>query len=115
MPWLALPDIRRLDCREAHETLERTNADGLANSSARMLPPGTVCLSRTASVGFVTILGREMGCIRSVMGLHRCCSGRRNARQARDLQTGRQPFEVALLLWREVAGHFVLCRFCGCE
>lgn len=60
VPWLAPPDIRRLDCREAHETLERTNADGLANSSARMLPPGTVCLSRTASVGFVTILGREM-------------------------------------------------------
>ncbi len=60
VPWLALPDIRRLDCREANETLERTNADGLANSSARLLPPGTVCLSRTASVGFVTILGREM-------------------------------------------------------
>lgn len=60
VPWIALPDIRRLDCREANETLERTNADGLANSSARLLPPGTVCLSRTASVGFVTILGRAM-------------------------------------------------------
>jgi len=60
VPWIALPDIRRLDCREANETLERTNAEGLANSSARLLPPGTVCLSRTASVGFVTILGRAM-------------------------------------------------------
>lgn len=58
--WIALPDIRRLDCREVHETIERTNALGLANSSARLLPPGTVCLSRTASVGFVTIMGREM-------------------------------------------------------
>ncbi len=60
VPWLALPDIRRLDCRETRETLERTNADGLANSSARLLPAGTVCLSRTASVGFVTVLGRPM-------------------------------------------------------
>jgi type I restriction enzyme S subunit len=42
------------------QTLERTNEAGIANSSARILPPGTVALSRTASVGFVTILGREM-------------------------------------------------------
>lgn len=60
IPWIALPDIRRLDCREAQVTLEYTNPDGLANSSARLLPPETVCLSRTASVGFVTILGRAM-------------------------------------------------------
>lgn len=42
------------------ETAERTNALGIANSSARVLPVDTVVLSRTASVGFVTILGREM-------------------------------------------------------
>lgn len=33
---------------------------GLANSSARRLPSGTVVLSRTASVGFPAILGCEM-------------------------------------------------------
>lgn len=60
VPWLALPDIRNLDGKVAKETLERTNEQGLANSSARLLPEGTVCLSRTASVGFVTILGRAM-------------------------------------------------------
>lgn len=60
IPWLALPDIRNLDGKVANDTLEHTNDDGLANSSARLLPRDTVCLSRTASVGYVTILGRPM-------------------------------------------------------
>jgi restriction endonuclease S subunit len=60
IPWLALPDIRELDGRTAFKTLETTNALGLANSSARLLPKQTVCLSRTASVGFVTVLGVPM-------------------------------------------------------
>lgn len=60
VPWIALPDIRALDGREAFETAERTNELGIANSSARVLPAGTVVLSRTASVGFVTVMGRPM-------------------------------------------------------
>lgn len=60
IPWLALPDIRALDGKVAYDTAECTNEAGIANSSARVLPTGTVCLSRTASVGFVTILGRPM-------------------------------------------------------
>lgn len=60
IPWLALPDIRKLDGQVVHATTEYTNKDGIANSSARILPAGTVCLSRTASVGFVTKLGRPM-------------------------------------------------------
>lgn len=40
--------------------MEYTNELGLANSSAVLLPAGTVCMSRTASVGFVTIMGRDM-------------------------------------------------------
>lgn len=60
IPWIALPDIRKLDGRVAHETTEYTNEAGIANSSARVLPAGTVVLSRTASVGFVTVMGREM-------------------------------------------------------
>jgi len=55
-----LPDIRALDGRYAFETLERTNPEGIAHSAARVLPAGTVVLSRTASVGFVTIMGRPM-------------------------------------------------------
>lgn len=60
IPWLALPDIRRVDGQTVLETTENTNEHGIANSSARVLPVGTVCLSRTASVGFVTKLGRPM-------------------------------------------------------
>lgn len=60
VPWLALPDIRELDGKTAHETTEYTNELGLANSSARLLPEGTVALSRTASVGFVTVFGKPM-------------------------------------------------------
>ncbi len=60
IPWLALPDIRALDCRVATTTSEKTNALGIANSSARILPAQTVALSRTASVGFVTQFGRPM-------------------------------------------------------
>ena len=58
--WLALPDIRALDCRVVNSTSESTNALGLANSSARLLPKDTVALSRTASVGFITIFGKPM-------------------------------------------------------
>lgn len=58
--WIALPDIRALDGKVAFETSEYTNDAGIANSSARILPADTVVLSRTASVGFVTMMGRPM-------------------------------------------------------
>jgi type I restriction enzyme, S subunit len=60
VPWLALPDIRKLHGKVAHETTETINDAGLANSSARLLPVSTVCLCRDASIGFVTMLGRPM-------------------------------------------------------
>ena len=60
IPWIALPDIRALDGQVAVETKEITNPLGIANSSARILPAGTVMLSRTASVGFVSMMGRPM-------------------------------------------------------
>jgi len=60
IPWISLADIRDLDGKVAYETHEYTNEAGIANSSARVLPQGTVVLSRTASVGFVTIIGRPM-------------------------------------------------------
>jgi type I restriction enzyme S subunit len=60
IPWISLPDIRFLDGKVALETVEYINQDGIRNSSARILPKDTVVLSRTASVGFVTIMGRSM-------------------------------------------------------
>jgi len=60
IPWIALPDIRALDGRVATDTAEHTNPEGIANSAARVLPEGTVVMSRTASVGFVAQMGRPM-------------------------------------------------------
>lgn len=60
IPWLALPDIRALDGQTVNDTSEFTNELGLGNSSARLLPEGTVALSRTASVGFVAVFGKPM-------------------------------------------------------
>jgi restriction endonuclease S subunit len=58
--WLSLTEIRAFDGQWVDETQLRTNEAGIANSAARILPRGTVCLSRTASVGFVAIIGRPM-------------------------------------------------------
>lgn len=58
--WVSLTEIRGLDGTWVESTQIRTNEAGIANSSARLLPRGTVCFSRTASVGFVTILAAPM-------------------------------------------------------
>lgn len=58
--WVSLTEIRSLDGRWVEETEIKTNKEGIANSAARLLPCGTVCFSRTASVGFVTIMGQPM-------------------------------------------------------
>jgi type I restriction enzyme, S subunit len=60
IPWIQLPDIRALDGQEATDTSEHVSPLGIENSAAVVLPAGTVCLSRTASVGFVTVMGRDM-------------------------------------------------------
>ncbi|WP_169579896.1 restriction endonuclease subunit S [Rubritepida flocculans] len=58
--WISLTEIRALDGQWVESTQLRTNAAGIANSAARILPRGTVCYSRTASVGFVAIMARPM-------------------------------------------------------
>ncbi|MBK6657360.1 MAG: restriction endonuclease subunit S [Proteobacteria bacterium] len=58
--WVGVVDARLHDGKVIFDTLQHTNEQGLANSAARMLPTGTVCVSRTASVGYVTILGKPM-------------------------------------------------------
>lgn len=59
IPWFSLADvwqIRDHRCEYLKETSEKVSVVGLANSSARLLPAGTVVLSRTASVGFSGIM-----------------------------------------------------------
>jgi type I restriction enzyme S subunit len=63
VPWFSLADvwqIRDEGRMYLHETSEKISELGLANSAARLLPAGTVVLSRTASVGFAGILGCPM-------------------------------------------------------
>lgn len=60
VPWIGIPDANRHHGGVINNTLQSINEAGLANSSARLLPAGTVVLSRTASVGYVAIMGREM-------------------------------------------------------
>lgn len=58
--WITLVDARKHNDGTIRETEQTTNEAGIANSSARVLPAGTVCVSRTASVGYVVIMGRDM-------------------------------------------------------
>lgn len=58
--WMGLVDARIHDGGVICETIQKTNEQGIANSAARVLPAGTVCFSRTASVGYVVILGRAI-------------------------------------------------------
>lgn len=59
VPWFTLADVWQLrDDTRTHigETSEKISELGLRNSSAELLPVGTVALSRTASVGFSGIM-----------------------------------------------------------
>jgi len=63
VPWITTSEVWQVrDGRAEYitETKECVSELGLANSSARRLPAGTVVLSRTASVGFSAIMPVEM-------------------------------------------------------
>lgn len=63
IPWVTTSDIKPFrNGRKIylHETEHEISELGLENSGARLLPEGTVFLSRTASVGFSGIMGQEM-------------------------------------------------------
>ena len=60
IPWISLHDSGALDVREIFSTAQTIGQLGLANSSTRLLPKGTVVFSRTATVGKATVMGREM-------------------------------------------------------
>lgn len=60
IPWISLADTQRLDTPSISETHEDIAQLGVENSSARVLPAGTVVLSRTAMIGFTSIMSRPM-------------------------------------------------------
>jgi restriction endonuclease S subunit len=60
IPWIGIRDARAHHGGMITDTIQTVTELGLENSSARLLPKNTVCLSRTASVGYVVIMGRPM-------------------------------------------------------
>lgn len=63
IPWLSLPDSYRLDEIEVSDADGRISRLGIANSSARMLPVGSVLLIRTGgSRGKCSRLAKTMAC-----------------------------------------------------
>jgi len=60
VPWIGIRDAREHHGGVINDTSQHVSELGLENSAARLLPASTVCLSRTASVGYVVKMGREM-------------------------------------------------------
>jgi type I restriction enzyme, S subunit len=60
VPWVSLHDTSALSFGEIFNTKLTVTNEGISNSSARILPRGTVALSRTATVGKAVLFGREM-------------------------------------------------------
>lgn len=60
IPWIGIKDAADHHGRDLFETVQHVTQEGIDNSAARLLPTGTVCLSRTASIGYVTRMGVPM-------------------------------------------------------
>lgn len=60
IPWIGIKDATANHGRTIHSTNQAVTALGIENSAARVLPEHTVCLSRTASIGYVVVMGRPM-------------------------------------------------------
>ncbi|MCW0198869.1 restriction endonuclease subunit S [Sphingopyxis sp.] len=58
--WIGIRDAGAHHGKVINETAQHITPLGVENSAARMLPKDTVCLSRTASVGYVVKMGRPM-------------------------------------------------------
>jgi type I restriction enzyme, S subunit len=58
--WIGIEDARINHGGYINKTLQHVTPLGLENSAARLLPPNTVCLSRTASVGYVVVMKSSM-------------------------------------------------------
>lgn len=60
IPWIGIRDATGNHGGVLTDTQQHVTQLGIDNSSARLLPAGTVCLSRTASVGYVVAMARPM-------------------------------------------------------
>jgi type I restriction enzyme S subunit len=60
VPWIGVKDATEHHGAVLDDTYQHVTQLGIENSSARILPANTVCLSRTASVGYVVVMGKPM-------------------------------------------------------
>ena len=61
IPWISLNDSRYLRTHDyISDTVYQINELGLANSSARLLPPRSVVFARDATIGLCAITARQM-------------------------------------------------------
>ena len=58
--WIGIRDAGAHHGKVINDTAQHITPLGVENSAARMLPKDTICLSRTASVGYVVKMGRPM-------------------------------------------------------
>ncbi|WP_354301223.1 restriction endonuclease subunit S [Sphingomonas sp. PvP015] len=92
--WISLHDTQNLGRCDINETDMRITQAGLANSSARLLPPGTVCFSRTATVGKCVIMAKSMATSQDFANF--ICSPKLNNRYLLHLMRWMQPVWKAL-------------------
>jgi type I restriction enzyme S subunit len=92
--WLSLHDTPNLEKTDISKTELRITQAGLANSSARLLPAGTVCFSRTATVGKCVIMSKPMSTSQDFANF--VCSPRLNNRYLLHLMRWMQPVWKAL-------------------
>ncbi len=69
IPWVSLADSDRIRHNDfISETEKYTNEKGLANSSAHLLPEGTVVFTRDATVGLCAIMEQPMAVSQHIVG-----------------------------------------------
>lgn len=92
--WISLHDTQNLERCDISQTDMRITRAGLANSSARLLPAGTVCFSRTATVGKCVIMAKSMATSQDFANF--ICSPKLNNRYLLHLMRWMQPVWKAL-------------------
>lgn len=92
--WISLHDTQNLERSDIDQTEMRITQAGLANSSARLLPQGTVCFSRTATVGKCVIMAKSMATSQDFANF--ICSSKLNNRYLLHLMRWMQPVWKAL-------------------
>ena len=93
--WISLHDTQNLEKADIERTELRITEAGLANSSARLLPTGTVCFSRTATVGKCVIMAKSMATSQDFANF--VCSPKLNNRYLLHLMRWMQP------VWKQLA------------